>query len=231
MDMQSYLLYCERIGEELLMILREGQHELSVLKDYNYIDERTYNDIISALKRKGFVELYKDNTCIRITDNGIHHLLHEVDGLSYAGNGVLIRSFASEIEDNTDSVEAQIPPHSRYNQTQIQALSKSLFEYGFLENENALLLLFRSEGTKCNWLRNHTTLLYVLWKLLSGNGNKIPPFVMTLVRDKCLIKGDQKEDKDIQSTASKVKPFLQKEEIDLRGQYLSVFLMFENLRP
>ena len=210
----------------MLLLLRDGDYEVDILDKFFVIDQRTYRDILAVLKKKNLIEFFDNNSSVRITDDGIVYLLNEVKNLKYHGEGIIARM--PEIRNENQSNNISIPSFWKHGEKKLIAISKELYENHLLESEPELIYMFNSEGEKkCNWLGNHTNLLYLLWLLLSRSTKHIPPFVINIAFERFLVKGVAKNIKEVQSIASKVKPFLIKNEDELRGGYLTIYTIFE----
>ncbi len=131
-------------------------------------------------------------------------------------------------EHPQDMPDIVIPSFWKHGENKLIAISSALHDNQFTTTNASFLYIFSvEEDGRCNWLGNHTALLYLLWLLFSGSTKSIPASVVNIAVNKFAIKGVAKSLKETQSIASKIKPHLDKKEGELRGQYLTVYSIYE----
>ena len=181
MSIEEYKLYCTYKAEHILTWLRDGDYMCDILMNLSGVAENTFKDILALLLDQKAVELYDDETKIRLTNAGRLYLLNKATDIIYSGDGVLHKMAypgGRKTQHPKDMPDIVIPSFWKHGENKLISISNALHENKFTLSDISFLYIFgKEENGRCNWLENHTSLLYLLWLLFSGSTKSVPAFV------------------------------------------------------
>ncbi len=85
MSIEEYKRFCIYRLEHILTWLRGGDYECHILMDMAGVTEETFKDILAIATKRNLVELYDNETKIRIANPGRLYLLNEATDIMHAG--------------------------------------------------------------------------------------------------------------------------------------------------
>lgn len=245
--MNAYHKKCLEICNDVLAFLRsspdgrfDSRYNYSTCKWHidgvkrSVLHDRTiqFEDVLAILKDDEYIEYNKYE--LSITDKGRVFILtngyksyDDVDVI-VTESGLVIPKIANIGYETPLLPDIVLHPYWKHGKNKLLQLSKELYAQSFLENENDFVSVFTSGGVAmCNWSGTHLSLLYLLRLSITKNTSTIPAFIVGLAHERFLINRVHKKLKDVQTAASKVKPFLSAKESEVTGRYLTIYEIFE----
>ncbi len=210
-------------------------------RDMGILFRSGYLEFIQDHKRDNFEKLLFTHFIRRFlsTYQTIYHIDIMNDQAYFLDElGSMEDYFGQEIKTEQDRLESQLiqaqrpfhlSPEWPYDIEKLFELSKDLFQEGFTNADNAFVAAFDSNfNGKCNWIKDRTKLLFLLWLLLDkGATDKPSDLVIDVCCKRFLIKGNDTIKKVAQST--NILKQIDGDRSNLKGEFLILQNLYQDL--